>query len=176
MRHLPASLRSAVLAFALLVLPAASPVTARSQPPEPPRAPAALLPADRDRIFAFVATYDSEGLISDPVVQAGLAGLRGLPREHLKRNLDVHGPVGYSSGLVFVQGNAPHHGGQENAFLGVSLHTGEVCAALLTQGRIVVHANQGDYNALPDALRDWILMTFAFERTGGGMPQNVDLK
>lgn len=176
MRHLPASVRSAALALALLMSLAAIHSTARSQPPDSPRADAALLPADRERVFAFVTSFDTEGLLADPVVQAGLARLRGLPLEHLRRNLDVHGPVGYSSGLVFVQGNAPQRGGQENAFLGVNLHTGQVCAAFLTQGRIVVHANQGDYNALPDALRDWILMIFAYERTGGGMPQNVDLK
>jgi hypothetical protein len=176
MRHLRTLVRPAVLALTLFVGLAATPLPARSQPSETARVPAALLPADRDRIFAFVTTYDTEGLLADPVVQAGLAGLRGLSLDHLKRNLDVHGPVGYSSGLVFVQGNAPHHGGQENAFLGVNLHGGQVCAAFLTQGRIVVFANQSDYNALPDALRDWILMTFAYERTGGGMPQNVDLR
>ncbi|HET7903100.1 MAG TPA: hypothetical protein VFM17_00925 [Candidatus Eisenbacteria bacterium] len=176
MRHHLTVVQPAVFALALFAGLAATPSPARSQPFETARMPAALLPADRDRVFAFVTTYDTEGLLADPVVQAGLAGLRGLPLDHLKRNLDEHGPVGYSSGLVFVQGNAPHHGGQENAFLGVNLHNGQVCAAFLTQGRIVVYANQSDYNALPVALRDWILMTFAYERTGGGMPQNVDLR
>ncbi|HSQ60667.1 MAG TPA: hypothetical protein VLT84_09580 [Acidobacteriota bacterium] len=174
MRRFPAL--TLTLAAFLALAPAAAPSTARSQPSEPIREQPALLPADRDRLFAFVTTLDTEGLLADPVVRAGLAGLRGLPIAHLKRNLGEHGPVGFGSGLVVVQGNAPHHGGQENAFLGVSLESGRVYAGLLTQGRIVVFANQGDYNALPEAVRDWILMIFAFERTGGGMPQNVDLK
>ncbi len=100
-------------------------------------------------------------LDDDPAVQARLQGLPTPVRAHLKRNLDVRGPVDLVSCHLVLSGNADHMGGEENAIIDVNLYSGAVTAALLSHGSINIYldkdptAGTGYTAAVPPAVRRW---------------------
>lgn len=131
---------------------------------------------DRQRLLSYINTYDSQKFINDPVVQSALKHHLGNELAHLERNVSVHGPIGIISGILYIAGNAPHQGGEEHGFLGIKLHDGSVYAALYTKGRIEVFGKAKKYAHLPDGVRHWILMTWAYSNLNGKMPPNVELR
>ena len=130
---------------------------------------------DHQRLMSYINTYNSMKLLADPLVQPQLAHLMGAQISHLKRNLNVAGPIGVSSEMLTFSGNAPHQGMEENGFLGVSLYNGEVYACLLTKGKFEVYGKEKQYNFLPDAVRQWIEATWARLQLGIKDPPNVVL-
>ncbi len=141
----------------------------------PPALPAqhTLASTDHDRLLAYVNTYDGSRLLADSIVAPQLARLLAGELDHLKRNLDVIGPIGVQSMMLTLSGNAAHAGGEEDGFLGVSLADGAVYACLLTHGAIEVYAASQPYAQLPDAVRHWILYTWASTHVQDGEPPNV---
>jgi hypothetical protein len=131
--------------------------------------------ADRERLMRYVNTYDSDKLLADPIVKPRLAELLGSELAHLKKNLDVRGPIGVVGGMLTLSGNAPHQGLLENGFVGVSLYNGAVYACILSRGRIDVYGREQKYQYLPDAVRDWIVWAWATPQLNGRAPSNVVL-
>jgi hypothetical protein len=134
-----------------------------------------LTPNDKQRLLAYINTYDSEKLISDSIVSPQIVHLLGQELNHLKNNINVHGPIGVNSGILFVSGNAPHKGGSEHGFVGINLYDGVVYAALLTAGKIKVYGKGNEYSQLPDGVKHWILMTWAYIKLDGKAPSNLEM-
>ncbi|TAN05224.1 MAG: hypothetical protein EPN38_11370 [Rhodanobacteraceae bacterium] len=111
------------------------------------------------------------GLLDAPALAATLARLPGNERLHLKRNLDVSGPIALAGCHLVLAGNAPHMGTEQDAMLDVDLASGTVIAAIHAGGRIDIYvladanASRPDWNALPRALREWAV------RADMGFPQ-----
>jgi beta-lactamase class D len=141
--------------------------------------PAGTLPrADHERLLAYAGSYDTEAFLADKLVGPPLARLLGRELAHLKNNINVRGEAMYASGVVYVEGNAPHQGGLEHGFVGIEVHSGTIHAAMLTQGKIVLYSSSRqplDKNALPTALRDWVLKTWAYVSLDGRTPPNVEI-
>jgi hypothetical protein len=134
-----------------------------------------LSPRDKQRLLAYINTYESTKFIADPKIKPQLERLLGQELNHLKNNINVRWPIGVISGILFVSGSAPHLGGEENGFVGIDLNDGAVYAALLTEGKIKVYGKSTMYHSLPDGVRDWILMTWADASLDGKAPPNVEL-
>lgn len=112
-------------------------------------------------------------LEDDPAVQARLQRLPETVRKHLRRNLEVRGPVDLVGCHLVVRGNAPQMGGAENAILDVNLYSGAVTVANLSKGRITIHLQRdptagSGYYAVPHAVRRWA----AAAATGFSAEQN----
>ncbi len=119
---------------------------------------AALISYVGTRYGDLPATLDT-----DPAVQARLKRLPAPVRAHLKRNLDVRGPVDLIDCHLVVSGNADHMGGEENAVLDVNLYSGAVTAAILSHHRVIIYLDRdpsagSGYNAVPIAVRWWAAM------------------
>ena len=128
---------------------------------------------DHQRLMSYVNTYDSQKLLTDPVVKPQLAHIMGPQLTHLESNLDVHGPLGVDGGGLTLRGNAEHRGGEEEGFVFVDLNSGEVYACLLTNGRFEVYGKQLKFDYLPDGVRHWIFLTWASVNLKGTQPPNV---
>lgn len=77
--------------------------------------------------------------------------------------------------MVYVVGNAAHQGGLEHGFVGIDAYSGYVCAALLTEGKFDVYGAGTDRHAIPIALREWILATWAYVTLDGSIPPDATL-
>lgn len=111
------------------------------------------------------------GLLDAPALAAVLQRLPAGERLHLRRNLDVSGPIELAGCHLVVSGNAPHMGTEQDAMLDVDLASGTVIAAIHGGGRIDIHvlADPGAptprWDALPRGLREWAV------RADMGFPQ-----
>lgn len=147
----------------LLLLAAPSMLTAQNKFPT----------QDHQRLMSYVNTYDSQKLLADPVVKPQLARILGPQLAHLESNVGVHGPLGVDGGGLTLSGNAEHMGGEEEGLVFVDLNSGDVYACLLTNGRFEVYGKQPKFDYLPDAVRHWIVLTWAWVNLKGGQPSNV---
>ncbi|MGA7799293.1 MAG: hypothetical protein WCC36_00645 [Gammaproteobacteria bacterium] len=120
-------------------------------------------------------------LDGDPAVQARLQRLSPAVQAHLKRNLDVRGPVDLVSCHLVISGNADHMGGEENAILDVNLYSGAVTAAILSHGHITVYLDKDPtagpvYDAaVPPAVRRWAAMAATDFHGIGRPPPNTEV-
>jgi hypothetical protein len=128
---------------------------------------------DYQRLMSYVNTYDSQKLLSDPVVKPQLARILGPQLTHLESNVGVHSPLGVDGGGLTPRGNAEHRGGEEEALVFVDLNNGEVYACLLTHGRFEVYGKQPKFDYLPDGVRHWVVLTGAWVNLKGTQPPNV---
>ena len=129
--------------------------------------------AEQHRLLAYVNTYDAGQLLADSLVAPQLGRRVGRAADRLRRNLDVIGPIGVDAGMLTLSGSAPHAGGEEAGFVGVNLYDGSVYVGLLTGGRFEIYGPQPTYDRLPDAVRHWIMYTWAAARLDGAAPPNV---
>jgi hypothetical protein len=120
--------------------------------------------------MSYVNTYDSQKLLDDPMVKPQLARILGPQLTHLESNVGVHGPLGVDGGGLTLSGNAEHLGGEEEGLVFVDLSSGGVYACLLTNGRFEVYGKQPKFDYLPDAVRHWIVLTWAWVNLKGGLP------
>jgi hypothetical protein len=63
----------------------------------------------------YAGSYDTDALLSEPVVRISLEWLLGSEMKHFTHNLNVHGSVDLISGSLSLSGNAAHGGGAEEA-------------------------------------------------------------
>jgi hypothetical protein len=109
--------------------------------------------------------------LDTPPVAARLAQLSGKTQLHLKRNLDVSGPLKLVDCHLVATGNAPHMGTGQDAMLDVDLDSGTTIAAIHGGGRIDIHVLADPvvaaprWDALPRDLREWAV------RADMGFPQ-----
>ncbi|MGA7966689.1 MAG: hypothetical protein WCB49_12550 [Gammaproteobacteria bacterium] len=120
-----------------------------------------------DRMLRYSGGYKTAEVLGDPAVDAALKRLLGSELAHLQRNLGVSGPVDLIACDLVISGNAPHQGGEENAIIDISVYSGAVAAAILSQGKIAIYFNHGksspghDYGeAVPLAIKDWLAVIY----------------
>lgn len=127
------------------------------------------------RLMTYAGSYEADQLLDDPQVSTALKALLGPELEHLKRNLDVHGPVGLRGCELVLEGNAPHAGGLENGIVSVSIYDGTVSAGILSGGRITIYQNDSDYAAVPIGIKDWIAAVESAFSYRARIPNNATL-
>jgi hypothetical protein len=141
-----------------------------------PYTPIPTLPeAARTRLLRFVASDDTDAFLADSLLGLRLEHVLGAELAHLRQNIDVRGSVAYSSGMVYVTGNAPHHGGEEHGFVGIETYSGRICAAVYSRGRFDVYGAGTNRDGVPVALREWILATWAYVSLDGSIPSAATL-
>lgn len=139
-----------------------------------------LTPADVRRLKAY---EDQAGqtcrLLYDVKIQPRLKLLLGPEFIHLRNNIyGVDDGCWTDDGWLFMSGQAAHEGGEEHGFVGVSLDTGSVYAALFTKQKFTIYgiaqAYNGDSNTLPLQLTDWINRTWHLAiEFNNGLPSNT---
>ncbi|HET7563297.1 MAG TPA: hypothetical protein VFJ87_13045 [Rhodanobacteraceae bacterium] len=120
---------------------------------------------------SYAGKYSANAdLLATPELATLLQRLPGDEATHLRRNLDVSGPVKLLNCHLVVSGNAPHMGTEQDAMLDVDLTSGTVMAAIHGGGRIDIyvladHSTTPRWDALPRGLREWAV------RADMGFPQ-----
>jgi hypothetical protein len=166
-------MRRALVLFSLLfsvTVPFGWTVAAETYTPIKP-----LPEAARKRLMRYVASEDTDAFLADSLVGPRLKRLLGAKLSHLQQNLDVRGAVAFQSGMVYVDGNASHGGGEEHGFVGVDAYSGRVCAAIYSSKQFTVYGAGTDRYAVPVALRSWILGTWAYVSLEGSIPATTKL-
>jgi hypothetical protein len=116
------------------------------------------------RLMHYAGNYSSgtpDPLDKNPAVQDWLRHLPASVRVHLKRNLDVRGPVNLVDCHLVLSGNADHMGGEENAILDVNLYSGAISSAtatspfIWTRTRLRVPAMTAQYRPRCAGGRSW---------------------
>lgn len=123
----------------------------------------------------YAGTYDTDALLRDPRIRGPLAALVGEALPRLLENLDVRGAVDLVGGWLQISGNAPHHGGEEEAVVCVATYDGRVAAAILSEGKIVAYSGSGSYDDLPICVKDWIPLAASGHRDRMRRPEGVTM-
>lgn len=105
-----------------------------------------------------IGRYDYETVLNDKRIHAQLAVLlNDKELKHLLKNLEVRGGMGFDDDCLALSGNAEHKGGEEEAFVNVCLHKGDVRVAILSGQTIMVYAQEKlRYKDLTRMMRSWI--------------------
>ncbi|MFT4267101.1 MAG: hypothetical protein QM586_07755 [Xenophilus sp.] len=127
------------------------------------------------RLVSYTATYDAARLLAEPAVAAQIKLKLGKEAAKLHRNLGVVGPVELRGCALALEGNAPHQGGEEHAYLEVNLFSGEVSAGILSGGHVALYAGLPRYDLLSAALRDWATVAASGFRYRMAPPPNTRL-
>lgn len=131
--------------------------------------------ADPEGLRSYLGTYALDQLMDEPPVKAELERIAGGRLAHLRRNLNVVGPVNFVAGWLAVAGNAPHGGTEEEAVLCVHPDGSAVHAALLSNRQITVLTAERDYVNLPLCIKDWITLANSGHRDRLRQPSNTRL-
>lgn len=127
------------------------------------------------KLVSYAATHDAARLLAEPAVAAQIKRQLGKDAAKLQRNLGVVGPVELRGCALALEGNAPHQGGEEHAYLEVDLFSGEVSAGILSGGRTTLYAGQPRYDFLSASLRDWATVAASGFRYRMAPPPNTRL-
>ncbi len=123
--------------------------TAPAGTPEPPRPEQAVVvpgtPLEWTNLPALVGRYpgnysrDNIDLFDKGAVAAALKSRLGPKMEVLKVNLQTTGPLERQGNLYFISGNAPHKGGEEQAYVLIDPSRRVVQVGLWEKGRLTVY-------------------------------------
>ncbi len=111
--------------------------------------------AQKTALEKHVGSYELDKFLKDPLVSSELKHVVGASLGHLKNNLSVIGPIALAGGVLSVDGNAAHMGGEENAVLCVDTARNSVNAAILSAGKVRVYSRQSSFDALPGCIKEW---------------------
>lgn len=107
-----------------------------------------------ERLAPLIGTYRQDEVLTDPDVADALAAL--LPADTLpvvRRNLQVAAPIDFIAGHLVLSGNRAHHGGEEMAWVWLSIYDGSAKVILLHEGVLSLFAVAERYEYLPLPLR-----------------------
>lgn len=122
----------------------------------------------------YIGTDKAGVIIKDPIIAKALKDLSGKESAQLIRdNLFVHSPVNFIDGDIVITGNAAHQGRTERAILVVTLHSGEVRAGLLHEGKVILYAREKNYSFLPSALHEFAENSLLDHRNAQELPHGV---
>ena len=121
----------------------------------------------------YVGSPDYPALLKEPAVKAKLQAVVGKQLPALMHSISVTGDMGLVSGAITISGNAPHKGGEEEGVICVAEYDGTVQAALLSNRRITVFANDKGYDNLMICIKDWITQANSGHRDRFAQPKNV---
>lgn len=137
------------------------------------------LPEDEARILLqrYVASWDLDALLAEPLVARELQALPAEAREQLLHNLSVRGTIDVYGGALSIMGNAPHRGGEDEALLCIEVLGGAVRlhAAILSGGRVTVHTRGERYDYLPICVRDWVAVVSTGHHYRFRPPANLEM-
>jgi len=124
--------------------------TAPANTPEPPQPEAAVpvpgTPAEWTNLPGLVGKYpgsyaaDNIDLFDKGAIAAALNALLGAKMEVLKTNLSTVGPLRRQGNLYYIIGNAPHRGGEDQAYVLIDPTKRAMQVGLWEKGRLTVHA------------------------------------
>ncbi len=125
--------------------------------PSPKSAPAPTpiaVPLDWSNLAAMTGKYmgDFELFEAGPIA-AAIKALIGPKAEILKRNLQVSGPLRREGSLYFVSGNAPHRGGEDQAYVLIDGKHHVVQIGLWDRGGLTVSVSGGKRLPIPADIR-----------------------
>ena len=106
------------------------------------------------RLSPLIGTYEYEKVLTDPDVVDALATL--LPPELLpvvRENLEVAASIDFIAGHLVLSGNRAHYGGEEMAWVWLSVYDGTAKVVLLHEGVLTLFAVAERYEYLPIDLR-----------------------
>lgn len=109
---------------------------AAEAPPPPPAVPLgwAMLPK---LAGSFEVPYD---MFRKGEIAAALKALIGDRMEALEKNLSVSGPIEKQGSIYYISGNAPHLGGEEQAYVLMDAARRQVQVGLWRKGKLAVYA------------------------------------
>jgi hypothetical protein len=150
-----------------------SAVSIRALPPGSPPAPK-LVSGGRtfQDLRRLVGKYENAAALRNVALRRGLAAI-GL-RDYRKLNYytEVQGPIALEGGDITIAGCAPHQCMDKGAGFVVGLASGEVHAAVLEGGFIILYSKVKDYERLPAGLKNWVAGQIESAREfGGPIPQ-----
>jgi len=119
---------------------------------------------DFSHLKQYGGDYYSDQVLDDAKVNPILKKMMGKEYQHLRDNLSVTGAVDVISGDLVIQGNADHQGGIEMAIFDISLYSGIIRTAILSNGKITIYCSQEndeyfkstDYDSLPYSIKTWV--------------------
>lgn len=129
-------------------------------------------------VARYVATWEVDALLEDPVVKPELDSLLGPALGTLKRNLGVTGGVEYIGGALSVRGNASHQGTEEEAIVCIQPYGQplRVHAAIFSKGTVTVFTREKRYSFLTECIKDWITLVSSRHANRATQPKNVRMK
>jgi hypothetical protein len=82
------------------------------------------------RLQKYIGRYPREMFKQEHAMIQRLKVLLGKDYDRLELNMDVQGPIQLEEGALVMEGNAPHAGGIEDAYLAITLADGKLHCAL----------------------------------------------
>ena len=82
------------------------------------------------RLKKYVGKYPREMFENEPAIMKRLKVLLGKDYDLLELNMNVQGPIQLKEGVLVMEGNAPHAGGVEDAYLAITLADGKLHCAI----------------------------------------------
>lgn len=129
----------------------------------PPRTaepePVAGVPLEWNNLRASVGRYpgtyaeDNIDLFDKGAIAAALRAALGDKMEVLKTNLSTVGPLERQGNFYYIMGNAPHRGGEDQAYVLIDGARRAVQVGLWEQGRLTVYAPAGGRLPIPPAVQ-----------------------
>lgn len=113
------------------------------------------IPAEWNNLASMVGRYprslgaESVDVFTSGGVAAAVKALMGGKTEVLETNLSVSSPIERQGQIYFVSGNAPHKGGEEQAYLLIDPARRAVQVGLWERGKLTVYAPGGTRIPLP---------------------------
>ena len=83
-----------------------------------------------ERLKKYIGKYPRELFKKEPAIMKRLSVLLGKDYDLLELNMVVQGPIKMEEGALVMEGNAPHAGGFEDAYLAITLAGGKLHCAI----------------------------------------------
>jgi len=135
---------------------AAAPGAAAADPPEQ------AIPLEWANLTAMVGRYpgsysaENIDLFDKGEIAQALRTALGPKMAVLEENLATVGPLGREGGLYYLYGNAPHRGGEDQAYVIIDPAQRAVQVGMWEQGRLTVHAPASGRMAEPRDIREML--------------------
>lgn len=129
-----------------------------------------------ESLTKYVGKYANDKALRHPTLRRSLVRLIGRDASKLSHYTLVQGPIDMVSGDVVIAGCAPHECPDKAAVVVAQLETGEVHAAILERGEIVVYTRQKTREYLPEGLQDWIRDTVQYQLNELGIRLRVQYR
>lgn len=112
------------------------------------------VPLDWSNLAAMTGKYKGEfDLFDAGPIAAAIRALIGSKIKMLEANLDVSGPLGRTGDLFYLSGNAPHRGGEDQAYVLIDSKHHVVQVGLWDMGRLTVSVSGGKRLPVPADIR-----------------------
>jgi len=86
--------------------------------------------ASAQRLQKYVGKYPREMFKNEPAIMRRLKVLLGKNYDLLELNINVQSPIQLEEGVLVMEGNAPHAGGVEDAYLAITLSDDKLHCAI----------------------------------------------